>query len=554
MTTIRNTCNRACLLLLLPVVCLLTTSCAGLRSPFDAGFVASRDTTPEGHSRLRVLGPLFERQEADGKTFTAVRPFYSRTFDAGNDRTLREYLWPVAMDKDFRGETYWRILLAYENDFVSTNSSARHRFIIFPIFYSGKDIHDESYFAIFPLGGKVNEFLGQDKIWFALFPLYMYMSVNDVRTYDVLWPLISRTTGHDVSRFRFFPFYGQSSKGNVWTKRFVLWPIWTSAHYNYPDGQTGGGFVLFPLFGHTKLTDQETWMLLPPFFRWSRNDKGYHSGNLPWPFIQYASGKNEKFCIWPLWGTRHSGNGNIRSSFFIWPIGSTLDEDRVDYDLHRFSLFPLAFYESKTEKKGIGGQVSAVTGTAAAKDCRPPIEQKPEDKTSATNVMAQTSEVDSSSPSNTPTEYAGAPESAASEEGVQVNNAKSGRFFKLWPLASYQREDEAIRIRFLDLWPGKSLPAVERNFAPFWTLYSHVRVEGASEDELLWGFFRRSNDNKGGRHLSLFPLFSFGKRPVEDFREWSLLMGLTGYKREGLRKTYRVLYFFTFSTKEKKAL
>lgn len=542
MTTTRNTCRVVFLLPLLPVVCLLATSCAGLRSPFDAGFVASRDVTPDGHSRLRALGPLFERQEAaDGKTFTAVRPFYSRTFDAGNARTLREYLWPVAMNKDFRGETYWRILLAYENDFDSTNSAARHRFIIFPIFYSGKDVHDESYFAVFPLGGKINEFLGQDKIWFAMFPLYMYMSVNDVKTYDVLWPFISRTTGQNVSRFRVFPLYGQSSRRDDWTKRFVLWPFWTSAHYSYPDGQTGGGFVLFPLFGHTKLTDQESWMLLPPFFRWSRNDKGYRSGNVPWPFIQYASGRDNKLYFWPLWGTRHSGNGNIRSSFFIWPIGSSLDEDRSDYDLHRFSLFPLAFYESKTPKSAVSGQRSEMR-------C-----QEEEGGSLGTNGTLQAAEGDSSSRSNTPPrQYAGSPASPVSEEGVQVNTAKSGRFFKLWPLASYQREDDAIRIRMLDLWPGKSLPAIERNYAPLWTLYSHVRMDGASEDELLWGLFRRSNDNQGGRHLSLFPLFSCGKRPADDFREWSLLMGLTGYKREGLLKTYRMLYFFTFSTNSEK--
>ena len=83
MTTTRNICRRLSLLLILSASSLLTVSCAGLRGPFDAGFVASRDTTPEGHARLRVLGPFFEKQESDGKDFIAFRPFYGRASDAG---------------------------------------------------------------------------------------------------------------------------------------------------------------------------------------------------------------------------------------------------------------------------------------------------------------------------------------------------------------------------------------------------------------------------------------------------------------------------------------
>jgi hypothetical protein len=501
--------------------------------------VASRDKTPEGQSRFRSIGPVFERQEAaDEKTFTAFRPFYSRTFDPGNERTLQEYLWPVAMSKDFRGETYWRVLCAFGHDFDNDDPESRYRFIIFPIFYMGRDIHDENYFAVFPIGGKVNEFLGRDKIWFALFPLYMYSSINDVKTYDVLWPIVSWTGGSDISRFRVFPFYGQSSKGDLWTKRFVLWPIWTSAHYSYADGQTGGGFVLFPLFGHTKLTDQESWMFLPPFFRWSWNDEGYRGGNSPWPFIQYSFGKgrDEKLYLWPLWGTRR--NENLRSSFFLWPIGSTLEANRVEYTLNRFSLFPLLFYEKKTPKSGDRDRASSANSPVLLERERVGATEDEDGTVQVSNLKSQI--FDPGVSSNSP----------AFGEGIEVNPATSGRYFKLWPLVSYQREDEAMRVRLLDLWPGKRLSVIERNYSPFWTLYSHVRADGASEDELLWGLFRRSNSDQGKKHLSLFPLFSCDRSMADDSRQWSFLMGLTGYKREGLRKTYRLLYFFKFSTNQ----
>jgi len=507
--------------------------------PFDAGFVASRDLTPDGTPRFRAVGPIVEEQAVDGKIFAAVRPFYSRVGDEEDQRLLQDFLWPVAMVKDFRGETYWRVLCAFGHDFDNTQSGSRFRFIVFPIVYTGKDIHGERYFAVFPIGGKVNEFLGRDTIRFVLFPLYMYSAINDVETHDVLWPIVSRTSGHDISRFRVFPFYGQSTRDGLWTKRFAMWPIWTSANYTYPDGQTGGGFVLWPLFGHAKLTDQESWMFLPPFFRWSWNDKGYRAGNSPWPFFQYSCGGNEeRLYLWPLWGARSTEN--YRSSFFLWPIGSTLDVDRGTEQVYRFSIFPFMFYEKKTAKAGVRDQPPSPTGGAprgpGVRDLPPwpidlgePGESGVSDRGSNTEFRVSSVE----SVSNAPANLVG-----------------TGRYFKLWPLISYLREDDSIRIRLPDLWPGKQLSAVERNMAPLWTLYSHVRVDGAGEDELLWGLFRRSNDSNGRRHFSLFPLFSCDRSVEDDSLGWSFLMGLTGYKREGLRKTYRVLYFLRFSTEQ----
>jgi len=486
----------------------------------------------------------------DGKTFAAVRPFYSRVGDEENRRVLQDFLWPVAMHKDFLGETYWRVLCAFGHDFDNTRPGGRFRFILFPFVYAGRDIHGERYFAVFPVGGKVNEFLGRDTIRFVLFPLYMYSAINDVKTTDVIWPFVSWTTGHDVSRFRVFPLYGQSGKGDVWKKRFVVWPVWTSAHYAYPDGQTGGGFVLWPLFGHARLTDQTSWMFLPPFFRWSWNDKGYRSGNTPWPFVQYSyggKGRAEKLFLWPLWGARSTEA--YRSSFFLWPLGSSLDVDRGPYRLHQFSFFPFVFYEKKEargQRSEVRGQPPSPTGygvpgRSEVRGVESELADGQEVEAQGSNTEFQVSSFESVS--NTPSLH---------HSITPTNPVVTGRYFKLWPLASYLREDDATRIRLLDLWPGKQLSAIERNLAPLWTLYSHVRVGGAGEDEVLWGLFRRSNDGQGRRHLSLFPLFSCDRSAADDSRRWSFLMGLMGYKREGLRKTYRVLYFLSFSTNQEK--
>jgi len=69
----------------------------------------------------------------------------------------------------------------------------------------------------------------------------------------------------DVHRWRVFPFYGISRSDDRWTKRFVMWPFWTSVKYEYPN-QKGGGFILWPLFGKVDVGENYSRSFLPPFF------------------------------------------------------------------------------------------------------------------------------------------------------------------------------------------------------------------------------------------------------------------------------------------------
>jgi len=468
---------------------MMFSSCASSsparRQSFDVGPLSSRDNATDGNLRTRAVGPFFEKQTAtNGTTFLAVRPFYSRTMDPVKERNLTEFLWPLGMVKEFQGEKYWRFIVSITHDFDMNDPDSRFRFWVLPVLFAGSDVNRENYFAVFPVGGKVNEFLGRDRIIFALFPLYLYSEVDGIKTTDILFPFISRTKGKDVSRFRILPFYMQSESGDRFASRSIMWPIWTSVKYNQPDSK-GGGFVLFPLFGHVKLTNQETWMFLPPFFRFSESNHG-RSGNFPWPFIQYSAADPERLYIWPIWG--YEDDHGIKSSFFLWPIGRTEYLVRPDYEQRRFSITPVVFYESRVKK------------------------EKTDDNVVKEDVIA--------------------------------------RYFRLWPLASYRREGDSFRFRTLELWPARQTPAIERNWAALYTLYSHTRTAENSEDELLWGLFRRGNRGKDERSWSVFPLFSWNKTPGEGGgREWNFLKGLVGYKRDGLLKTYRLLYLLKFNSK-----
>lgn len=311
---------------------------------WDAGFFYSRLEDADGNLRTRLLGPFFEwTTSPQGAKFKAARPLVSFFSAPDDQRGGLEVIWPIATSYRFQKERRSRLLLTYYTDFDVTNPAARYRFQVLPLYFQGRDIHGRFYAAVFPLGGRIHEFIGRDEIVFALFPLYAYSRVNEVETRDVLWPIYSRSEGKGISRFRVFPFYGYARHRAKFEKGFVAWPFYTWARYSYPDAQ-GRGYIVFPLWGHLMMPDQEAWLLIPPFFRFSRGERINYS-YCPWPFFQISSGEIERFYLWPLWGQRTMRG--LTSTYFLWPIFRSENADR-SHSLYR-SIYALPFYISQVE-------------------------------------------------------------------------------------------------------------------------------------------------------------------------------------------------------------
>jgi len=486
---------------------------------FDCGFLATRDTDLHGHARLRILGPFFERRwrPQEATSLTAIRPFFASAFDTNRQMHVQDFLWPVGTIRDRHQARSFRFLLAWGQRDDRTGPDGNVRFMIFPLLFAGRAADGEGYLAVFPVGGRLRDFLGQDKISFVLFPLYVHSSMKTLDSVDILWPVFSRTCGGDVERFRLFPFYGQSVNGHVWKKRFVLWPLWTSVRYDYPQS-SGDGFILFPLYGRVKLTDQDTWMLVPPLFRWSVSER-LKKVHAPWPVFQYSRGVTDKLYLWPLAGRKIEGNH--RHTFALWPLIAVDSLRRRDYEAQRAYALPFFYYESR-------GNTNSAAG--AGKELS--LQRLPPD-----------GGVDGADVGDT---AGGIPPIAAANEGPAKTLSGSfiptERYVMLWPLGSYWRSGCEKEFRMLDLWPVKRVAPIERNLAPFWTIYSHKRVGTASEDEFLWGLFRHQRNSSGAVRTSIFPVFSWQHDPSAHSREWSFGLGLAGYRRGAAGAEYRLLY------------
>ena len=458
---------------------------ARTRPDYDFGFVASKGTDVHGHTRQRALGPLWENASStQGWHLAALRPFYSGYELPAEEIAGQDYLWPLATRRQRGNEDLDRYLIFFNfrhDDPDRTTGKRRYRFWLLPFYFQGRDKDGINYKAIFPLGGTIREFAGRDEINFILFPLRVTSKLNDLRSSSWLWPIASRTTGDGVDMRRLFPLYGRYTRVGAYEKKFILWPFWTQARYDYRKS-SGKGFILFPLFGHMKLTDQETWWLLPPFGRYTKGEK-MDRLYAPWPFIQYSRGPVDKLFIWPLWG--HKKVGGLERTFYLWPIFWDEHITRGEEVEHRVIAAPF-FMNLRS---------SSLTQP----------EQPPRIRAS-----------------------------------------------KVWPLYSYRRVEQDSRFRMLELWPFSEAAAVERNWAPWWSIITRNRHGNNRDWEVLWGLYRQAAREDGGRYWSLFPLFE-RYREGDGSRGWSILKGLLGSEGLDSQRQFRLLYFMRFGKDPERA-
>ena len=374
-----------------------------------------------GGALCGTFAPFYANVETNGAEFFAVRPFYSRTdMPAGQ---IQDFLWPLYSRKEFKDEQTSRFMVFwFTHDFNASDDVPRVRRWLLPFYFQGRDVHGENYFALFPLGGTIHEFIGRDRMSFVLFPLYGSGQINDVRTVNVLWPVISHTRGDGVARDRVFPFYGRSARENQFDKKFVLWPFWTSAEFYYP-GQSGSSWIFFPFYGRTDTEIERTRWYFPPFFRFTDGEK-QDRVFCPWPLFQKVSSENmNKLYVWPFWGEAEYDEGLTHRNFLLWPVFSSSRTVEADVIAHRRRAAPVFVFEKKVLRD----------------------------------------------------------DSAPAAELSEVS-----RYWHVWPLMSYRRAGESSRVRLLELWPIKDSPPVERNWSPLWTLYRRTDNAGVVENDTLW--------------------------------------------------------------------
>ncbi len=323
------------------------------------------------YTSWHFLGPIIKFEKKKNEREFAIRPLYFHSWDVDQDDSYSEFLYPVASKKSEPGLSYFQGLHLLTSDFGPREKGAKNQFMLFPFLFYGQTPDQGSYFALFPVGGKIYHIFGLDEFRFALFPLFGQARKNDTTVTYWLWPVFSTIHGDRESGVKVWPLFGSSQKEGVYRKRFYLWPIVFANDVHLNTANPEHLRAVFPFYVERQSPQRSSHTYLWPFFSHVENRrKNFEEWDFPWPLFRISRGDHRRVDRFlPLFADEKVGES--RKRWFLWPIykieeihSDTLDRrrDRLlyflysdttetvhddgDYYKRRVSFWPLFTYKS----------------------------------------------------------------------------------------------------------------------------------------------------------------------------------------------------------------
>jgi hypothetical protein len=251
-----------------------------------------------------VLYPLFQRYRAPGEGHTRLVPL---VWDRWTDDGEREY------DRDWA---------------------------VFPLLFGGTDDREGGYFLLFPLYGTLKGVLAKDRIDLVAFPLYVGTRMEDYRTTNLLWPLVSWGTGEGERHVRVLPLYSRQSEDGVREKTTVLWPLVSWGAEDLDTDHPSRFTMVLPFYVHKSSDVAWAWGVLWPFFSFAGNEEGFSEANVLWPVYRRVRAGQDRYLmrVWPFFGTRR--DGTQATQFWLWPLFWRRVYDVPDGWVRSFTFVP----------------------------------------------------------------------------------------------------------------------------------------------------------------------------------------------------------------------
>ena len=165
----------------------------------------------------------------------------------------------------------------------------------------------------------------------GLRPFYVELHDADSTNTDILYPLFFYRRYSDSYNWSVFQlinhqgiYAGVTKAGGQADRRLDVWPFYFS---HVTDDPLNTYRALMPVYGTVKGQlgfDRLSWTLFPLYVESQK--KGTHTTYAPFPFVRVATGAENGFALWPLFGAT-KGPGTARHFFCLWPLvwHNTLD-------------------------------------------------------------------------------------------------------------------------------------------------------------------------------------------------------------------------------------
>ncbi|MGH7144408.1 MAG: hypothetical protein ACREJ2_09830 [Planctomycetota bacterium] len=274
-----------------------------------------------------------------------------------------------------------------ERAYDPTRDHERYRFWLFPIFFYADDTRLGRDVALIPLGGSISNFIGKERVWFFLFPLWAKTHEPAYDAQHVVWPFIAWWDGpgtpaglnglpkRDASGkrkvedrrhgWRFLPFFSIDTWEHREFRWSLLWPFWQSEDLGLDTKYPTHVRSLFPLYTTSTSPRHKLVSLLTVFNHMSIfYDDGSWARTVwsIWPLFSFTHGDVTGLRIFPLWDSREDTESYYLT--LLWPLFRAeheVDSDQT-VDTFQFGVDPLTIldtYKSITAKSIPLGQTEA---------------------------------------------------------------------------------------------------------------------------------------------------------------------------------------------------
>ncbi len=317
---------------------------------------------------------------------------------------------------------------------------------------------------------------------------------------DVLWPVF--TCHRDWWRFCYLVNWQRYAETNG-GYQFSILPIWFNGRDKGGDDYWG----FFPLYGehpHIAMLDDFKFGLWPLWHQYTRprGRERLTTNSVLFPFVSWRS--DGAWSVWPLYGVNHQRESDHR--YALWPL-VTWASYREDRDTagagHSWMVFPLYAHVDRAREKqhSFLPPFFSFATTPQSRRIRCPwpffeFEESPSrsrlsvwpfyertiDYTYRAHERKETARV---------TRFGWKLVEIYDDETRVFPFYAAGRnHFRLWPFWESETKGDVTEGRFLSIFPIRWVPAVDRNWAKFWTLYENRSYPSHTDHSLFWGIIR----------------------------------------------------------------
>ena len=343
--------------------------------PVWVGQTAGETTEPV--ESWTAVGPLFFHQalpEPGAPTQTAggFRPLYVQKSDLSRGKTDTYLLYPLFSYHSTPYGYRWSLLslINHYNDTPPEPAAAgtQHRepqgFDLWPFYFSRQTGDDAtSYHAVFPIYGSVVKRFGQDRLTWALFPLYGRFEKHNVTTTTTPWPFIKVLRGEGNHGFELWPLFGWRAKEGAYREQFYLWPLIYKDEHALWQSKPDVNLAFLPFYSRESSSAVTSETYLWPFFGYTDRTAPVHYQEIRyfWPLFVQGRGNNIYINRWGPFYT-HSIRKGIDKTWVLWPLWrhQTWTDSGLNQTRNQFLWF---FYHSTVQRSASNAALAAARKT-----------------------------------------------------------------------------------------------------------------------------------------------------------------------------------------------